>query len=68
MPRASINRVRTKSYEEGPVAYMSQSGVDEVISSPRSVSPTSEVVIQTVRQYFPETWLWSIEETELVFS
>lgn len=30
-------------------------------------STPQEVVIETVRQYFPESWLWSLDTTKLFF-
>jgi hypothetical protein len=64
MPRNSFNSVIQKNSVREPESMLMADSVEfESASNSKKTStqPKSEsLVLQTVRQYFPETWLWNI--------
>lgn len=51
-----------------PMAMFATVPTNNPVLESNSKPVAQEVVISTVRQYFPETWLWSMELTKLTFS
>lgn len=57
MGRSGIMRQENIDFMESPM--MSNSIADVPMQMKKNAK--DEVVIHTVRQYFPETWLWSLD-------
>ena len=65
MPRNGINSVIQKNSAREPESMMMADSLEFADTSGNSKTTSMQpkvesLVLQTVRQYFPETWLWNI--------